>query len=83
MTSGEDDGQKSIRFRMSRLIIASGLESSRNMPGPFGRKTFQPPITHQENLVPSPILSSAKVKDVIVLGGVKSATDIVYESVKA
>ena len=72
--SGEDDAQSSIKFRMSRLMIASGLESSRNMPGLFGRKTFQPPIT---------IFSSAKIKDVIILEGVTSATDMVYESVKA
>lgn len=67
----------------SKVIVASGLTSLPNMPTLPGQETFQNPIIHQKNFGSSNVLSSDKVQNITVLGGAKSAADLVYDSVTA
>ena len=66
-----------------KLIVASGVTSSPNMPDLLGQDDFQAPIMHQESFGRSSVLSSPDVEHVTVLGGSKSSADMVYTAVKA
>ena len=70
-------------FRASKVIVASGLTSTPNMPELPGIEDFEAPIIHQESYGQSSVLSSVKFQNVTVVGGGKSAADMVYSSVKA
>lgn len=70
-------------FHASKIIIASGLTSTPNMPELPGIDHFEALNIHQENYGQSSILSSGELQDVTVIGGGKSAADMVYASVKA
>lgn len=70
-------------FRASKIIIASGLTSTPNMPEVPGKDHFDAPVIHQESFGQSSVVSSAEFQNVTVLGGGKSAGDMVYASVKA
>ena len=70
-------------FRASKIIVACGLTSAPNMPELPGKDHFEAPVIHQESYGQSSVLSSAKFQNVSVLGGGKSAADMVYASVKA
>lgn len=70
-------------FYTVKLMVASGLTSEQAMPNLPSREKFKGPIIHQENFGRSGILSSADTKHITVLGGAKSAADMVYASVKA
>ena len=72
-----------IVFRASKIMIASGLTSTPNMPDPPGLENFGAPVIHQESYGQSSVLSSDKFRNVTVIGGGKSAADMVYSSVKA
>jgi len=64
-------------FTCRKLIIATGLTSTPNIP-PFPSKDFTPPIIHTRDLAANtPFLSSPEVKSVLILGGSKSAFDTV------
>ncbi|KAL9589256.1 MAG: hypothetical protein Q9203_001938 [Teloschistes exilis] len=67
----------------SKVIVASGLTSLANMPTLPGQETFQNPIIHQKDFGSSKVLSSDKVQNITVLGGAKSAADLVFDSVTA
>ena len=67
-----------------KLIVASGLTSTQNMPCLSGKKKFDRPIIHQENFGGQwSTLSSPNIQHITVLGGAKSSADMVYASVKA
>lgn len=70
-------------FHASKIIVASGLTSTPNMPKFPGMDHFEAPVIHQESYGQSSVLSSAKFQNVTVIGGGKSAADMVYASVKA
>ena len=72
-------------FRSSRIVVATGLTSSPHMPiFPDSRENFKSPIYHHKHFgkVSKNLLETDECKNVVVLGAGKSATDMVYESVK-
>lgn len=83
IVSGQDKTKRTTRFHSPKLIIASGLTSTPNLPDLPGKQKFSAPIVHQEAFGQSPVLSSADLQHVTVLGGGKPAADMVYSSVKA
>lgn len=70
-------------FCASKIIVASGLTSTPSMPELPGLDHFEAPVIHQQSYGQSSILSSAELQNVTVIGGGKSAADMVYASVKA
>ena len=80
---GTKDGRKEVCFfRTSKVMVANGLTSSPNMPQLRNREIFGGLILHQKDFGSSNILESS-LKHVTVLGGSKSAADMVYSCVKA
>jgi dimethylaniline monooxygenase (N-oxide forming) len=75
--------EKMCTFRAPKLIIACGITSTPNMPNLPGKERFEAPVVHQEAFGESSVLSSTAIKHITVLGGGKSAADMVYASVKA
>lgn len=69
-------------FRTDKLMIATGLTSTPNMPVLAKQESFNGLILHQRDFGQSTVLSSND-KRITVLGGAKSAADMVYASVKA
>ena len=81
--SGRDSSTAVKEFCATKVIVASGLTSVPNIPPFPGEDLFEGTILHQLDFGQSRILTSPQVKHVTVLGGAKSAADMVYESVKA
>ncbi|KAI4143389.1 MAG: hypothetical protein L6R39_004583 [Caloplaca ligustica] len=81
--SGQTSPGNSMTLRTSKLIVASGLTSTPNLPILPGQETFGNPIIHQKDFGRSNILSSPVVQRIVVLGAAKSAADLVYDCVKA
>ena len=75
------DKPESITTR--KLIVASGSTSVPNMPSLPGRDTFGGPIVHTVEYGRSKIFARQDIKSVAVIGGGKSAADMVYANVKA
>ena len=71
------------KFRAPKVIVASGVTSKPNMPALPGKDNFGALIIHQENFGQSSVLSSPELQNVTVIGGGKSAADMIYASVKA
>lgn len=71
-------------FKSAKLAVATGLTSLPNMPSLPHQTEFKGPIRHHKHFgdVSKSLLSSSDCKHIAVLGGGKSATDMVYESVK-
>lgn len=73
-------------IRCTRLAVASGMTSSPNMPKfPRDRDWTAPILHHRDFGVHSKAIlaASSSYKNITVLGGGKSAADMVYASVKA
>ena len=70
-------------YRASKVLVASGLTSTPNLPELPGKDSFEGPIIHQENFGQSSVLPSPQLQNITVVGGGKSAADMVYASVKA
>lgn len=70
-------------LRARKVIIATGLTSAPQMPDLPGLQQFNGPAIHQEAFGSSGVLESPQIHHVSVLGGAKSAADMVYASVKA
>lgn len=67
----------SRKIQASKLILATGLTSTPNMPSYKNAETFGAPIIHaKEFCKQAPTLTS--VKKAIVVGGAKSAFDVAY-----
>lgn len=79
----EKRSEAKIVFSATKVIVASGLASTPLLPNLPCKERFLGPILHQENFGQSSILSSADIQRVTVLGGGKSAGDMVYALVKA
>lgn len=69
-------------FSATKVMVATGLTSSPNMPILPKRERFKGQVLHQKDFGQCSVLSSS-AKHVTVLGGAKSAADMVYASVKA
>lgn len=71
-------------FRCSKVAVATGLTSQPNIPTFLHHEDFQAPICHHKNFgeISKKVLDKPECKNVTVLGGGKSATDMVYEAVK-
>ncbi|KAI4134761.1 MAG: hypothetical protein LQ341_005972 [Variospora aurantia] len=71
------------QYRTQRIIVASGLFSSAKIPKFIGDDIFKAPIIHQEDFGQSSVLTSPQLHRATVIGGGKSAADMVYACVKA
>lgn len=71
-------------FKCLKVAVATGLTSQPNIPTFPHQEEFQAPICHHENFgeLSKTVLEKPECKNVTVLGGGKSATDMVYEAVK-
>jgi hypothetical protein len=68
----------------SKLVVANGNASEPFVPDLPGKDVFQGPIIHSADFGNhQDILSSPFTQHIAVLGGAKSAADMVYEAVKA
>ncbi|KAL8906326.1 MAG: hypothetical protein Q9207_002101 [Kuettlingeria erythrocarpa] len=76
-------GGDTAAYRSPKVIVASGLFSAPNIPKISGDDTFEAPIIHQERFGQSSVLVSPQLQKVAVVGGGKSAADMVYACVKA
>ena len=83
VVSGENEKKEAKIFHASKLIVASGLTSIPIMPVLPGKENFERPIIHQQDFGHSSIISSTAIQNITVIGGAKSAADMVYASVKA
>lgn len=70
-------------FQAPKVIVASGLTSSPNIPLLPGKEGFNAPVIHQEDFGQSSVLSAPHLKNVTVIGGGKSSADMTYACVKA
>ncbi|KAK8102081.1 flavin-binding monooxygenase-like protein-like protein, partial [Apiospora sp. TS-2023a] len=79
-----DVDTKSRRTMSSpRLMMANGQSSVPNVPTFTGQEHFQGKILHSIDFGQSDIIQDPSIKHVSVIGGGKSAADIVYEAAKA
>jgi dimethylaniline monooxygenase (N-oxide forming) len=69
----------------AKVMVASGLASSANMPDLPFRERFEGQVIHQEDFGQSQdaIFSDPEIKHITVLGGAKSSADMIYSAVKA
>ena len=72
-----------VAYRAPKLIVAAGITSSANLPQIRGMENAEMPIIHQGSFGQSPVLTSDRYKKVTVIGGGKSAADMVYACVGA
>ena len=82
-TRGSHTGKWNLRS--SKVVIAAGLTSLPNMPTfLLHQETFKGTICHHKHFgeVSKSLFTSSGCNDVVVLGGGKSAIDMVYESVQ-
>lgn len=78
-TSSTDDSTLLSR----KVIVSTGSTSMPNMPNLVGSSTFKGPIIHTLDFARSKVLANSDTKTMTILGGGKSAADMVYQSVKA
>ena len=68
----------------SKLVVATGHTSIPNLPAFLNQEVFKSPIIHHKSFgeASRSVLNDSNEKNITVLGGGKSAVDMVYESVK-
>ena len=79
-------GAATHKVRCQKLIVASGLTSSPNMPTLPNNHDWKIPILHHRDFglhSPAILAKSLPYQSITVLGGGKSAADMVYASIKA
>ncbi|KAL8726312.1 MAG: hypothetical protein Q9166_006790 [cf. Caloplaca sp. 2 TL-2023] len=79
------EGHHGQRIRARKIVVATGHTSRPMMPTLPGRKEFLGKIIHQKDFgkASREIFESSSRANIAVLGGGKSAADMVYISVKA
>ena len=82
LTSYSSGNRESV-VASRKLIVATGSTSVPNMPELPGRDAFDGPIVHTLNYGRSKVYERKDTKNIAVVGGGKSAADMVYENVKA
>ena len=70
-------------FITRRLVVASGLTSKPHQPLLPDRAAFIGEVLHHRDFGQSSLLNNARVVTIAVLGGGKSAADVVYACAKA
>ncbi|KAH6689892.1 putative dimethylaniline monooxygenase [Plectosphaerella plurivora] len=74
------EGQRTVRA--AKLVLATGLTSTPNMPSYRGSETFGAPLFHAKDFCrEAPNLKD--INNTIVVGGAKSAFDVAYAMVQA
>lgn len=86
-SEGDDDGEKERRIiKSKKLAVAIGQNSLPYTPAFPNQANFKSPIIHQKNfgqIAISALASDSPYTSITVLGGCKSAVDMVYECAKA
>jgi dimethylaniline monooxygenase (N-oxide forming) len=78
------DGKSNVKsLTASRLMVANGQASAPRMPELPGRDLFNGRVIHSLDFGQSNVTTDDNVQYITVLGGGKSAADMVYECVKA
>jgi dimethylaniline monooxygenase (N-oxide forming) len=77
------ESQRSYEVTAPRVIDATGLTSSPNIPSIPGLDTFAGEKVHQMYIARPDFLTDDKIRHVIVVGGAKSAADLAYAAAKA
>jgi dimethylaniline monooxygenase (N-oxide forming) len=70
-------------FRVKKLIDATGMTSQPHIPLIPGSERFRGQSLHHKDFGQSTFLQDETKKNVVVLGGAKSAADVAYASAKA
>jgi dimethylaniline monooxygenase (N-oxide forming) len=81
--TGPDDKSNAKTLTTSRLLIANGQASTPRMPKLPRRNLFKGKVIHSLDFGQSNITTDDSVQYITVLGGGKSAADMVYECAKA
>jgi dimethylaniline monooxygenase (N-oxide forming) len=81
-TDDTDDPTTKVLFA-KKLIMADGLASIPRMPSLPGTPSFTGPIIHSKTFGQSSILTNPLITHITVLGGGKSALDMVYACIQA
>lgn len=76
-------GAAGVEYHSPRVVDATGLTSSPNIPSIPGLADFKGQVLHHKQFGRSDILTDPKVQSVVVVGGAKSAADVAYASAKA
>ena len=78
-------GSDAQKITARTVVVASGNTSRPAMPALPGKENFSGPIIHQKDFgrASSEVFAASSVQKITVLGGGKSAADMVYASVKA
>ena len=76
------DGSETT-YHATKVVMATGLTSIPNIPELPNQTAFDGPIMHQEGFGSSEVISSNAIETVAVIGGGKSAVDMVYACGKA
>ncbi|KAK0507822.1 hypothetical protein JMJ35_009711 [Cladonia borealis] len=71
------------QIKTAKLIDATGMTSIPNMPHVPGQEGFRGLLIHHKDFGQSTFLDDPKKKNIAVLGGAKSAADVVYAAAKA
>lgn len=68
-----------------KVIDATGLTSTPNIPSIPGREIFEGQVFHHKDFgkLQDSILKNSKPRDIVVIGGAKSAADVAYACAKA
>lgn len=83
--TARDSENKEATYNAYRFVLATGHTTIPNMPSILGRDQFEGPVLHQKEFgeATAAILASDSYKAITILGGDKSAADMVYDAVKA
>lgn len=80
------NGVVSLKLRCSKLAVASGLTSLPNLPNFPRSRDWTAPILHHRDFgvhAKAILAASSAYQNITILGGGKSAADMVYGSIKA
>lgn len=83
--TAQDNENKEATYDACRLVLATGHTTIPNMPSIPGQNQHQGPVLHRKELgkATAAIFASDSYEVVTILGGGKSAADMVYDAVKA
>ena len=70
-------------YLTSKVMVATGVTSEPNMPTLPGKEQFAGSVFHSEGFGQSAVLTSSDIQNIVVVGGGKSAADMVYACAKA
>jgi len=77
------ENRQSVTFTSRKLVITTGLLSEEVMPSITGSDIFKGHLYHHKHFGRTGLINDPDMKDVTILGGGKSAADLVYAFAKA